>query len=85
MSWPDLYLSHESDARGHSHMISALKGEGVSPKADDSIDRLRDFDSDKGGTVSVRALAEIYKLFGFYHPNTSSYVFSCPIRAIEKI
>ena len=34
--------------RGHSHMTSALRGKGVSSKADDSTGRLRDFDSDKG-------------------------------------
>ena len=29
-------------------------------------------------TVSVRVLAEIYKFFGFYCPNTSRYVPSSP-------
>ena len=29
-------------------MASALRGEGVSPKADDSTDRLRDHDSNEG-------------------------------------
>ena len=29
-------------------MTSALKGEGVNPKADNSTDRLRDRDSDRG-------------------------------------
>ena len=33
---------------GHSHMTSALKGEGVNPKADNSTDRLREKGSDKG-------------------------------------
>ena len=34
-------------ARGHSLMTSTLRGRGVSPKVDDSTDRLRDRDSEK--------------------------------------
>ena len=35
-------------ARGHSHMTSAPRGKGVSPKADDSTDRLRDSNKGEG-------------------------------------
>ena len=35
--------------RGHTYMTSALRGrEGGCPKHDDSTDRLREWDSDKG-------------------------------------
>ena len=41
-----------SRVRDHSHMTSALRGrEGGCPKHDDSTDRLREWDSDKGGVV----------------------------------
>ena len=33
---------------GHAHMMSALGGGGGSPKADDSTDKLRECDSEKG-------------------------------------
>ena len=38
----------EWDKRGHSHMTSALRGREVSPKADNSTDRLRESGRKKG-------------------------------------
>ena len=46
------------------HMMSAL-GEGGPPKADDSTDKLREYDSDKGGRGQNPIMLILNRLFHF--------------------